>query len=383
MSKTVKLGDIATFVNGYPFKPTDWKKEGLPIIRIQDLTGNAYETNYFNGTVPAKYYIHNGDILISWSASLGIYEWQRGNAVLNQHIFKVVFNKLPIDKQYFRHIVGHKLNVMVALTHGATMKHITKGDFDNIPIPLPPLAEQHRIAALLDKADALRQKDRQLLSHYDQLTQAIFLDMFGDPVRNEKGWKVDKLSKGAKLQGGFAFKSSDYSNYGTKLVKITNVHFEKLIWDDIDFIPENIAKAYPNFMLKSGDILMAMTRPIIKSLSSAKVVKVEHKDLPCILNQRVGRFIIDKTKLNTSFLLQLCFSEYFKNRVEECCAVALQPNISSKQIEDFLIYYPPLLLQQRFAEMAIQIEQQKLIAQQQMMNSENLFQRLLQESFGE
>ena len=83
-----KLGDIATYVNGYAFKPEDRGTKGLPIIRIQDLTGNSYDLGFYNGEYPKKIELNNGDILISWSASLGVYEWNRGKALLNQHIFK-------------------------------------------------------------------------------------------------------------------------------------------------------------------------------------------------------------------------------------------------------------------------------------------------------
>ena len=119
-----KLGDIATYINGYAFKPEDRGTEGLPIIRIQDLTGNAYDLGFYDGKHPEKIEINNGDVLISWSASLGVYVWNRGKALLNQHIFKVAFNKVDVDKNYFVYAVRHKLNEMAVKAHGATMKHI-------------------------------------------------------------------------------------------------------------------------------------------------------------------------------------------------------------------------------------------------------------------
>ena len=93
----VKLGDVATYINGYAFKPADYSLNGKQIIRIQDLTGNAYQTNNFAGELDDKYLVSSGDVLISWSASLGVFEWNKEEAWLNQHIFKVVFNKLPVD----------------------------------------------------------------------------------------------------------------------------------------------------------------------------------------------------------------------------------------------------------------------------------------------
>ena len=144
-----KLGDIATYINGYAFKPEDRGSKGLPIIRIQDLTGNAYDLGFYDGEYPERIEINNGDILISWSASLGVYVWNRGKALLNQHIFKVVFDKSEVNRKYFVFAVQYKLKEMELKTHGATMKHIIKKDFDNTLIPFPSYAEQERISNIL------------------------------------------------------------------------------------------------------------------------------------------------------------------------------------------------------------------------------------------
>ena len=164
-----KLGDIATYINGYAFKPEDRGTEGLPIIRIQDLTGNAYDLGFYDGKHPEKIEINNGDVLISWSASLGVYVWNRGKALLNQHIFKVAFNKVDVDKNYFVYAVRHKLNEMAAKAHGATMKHIIKKDFDAIQIPFPSLQEQAEISLILDKVAHVIEERREELSKLDTL----------------------------------------------------------------------------------------------------------------------------------------------------------------------------------------------------------------------
>ena len=117
-----RLGDIATYINGYAFKPTDWSNEGVPIIRIQDLTGNSYQANRYNGKYDAKYEVNYGDVLISWSASLGVYVWTGEKAVLNQHIFKVQFDKAEVDKNFFVHQVECILSNASNEAHGATIK---------------------------------------------------------------------------------------------------------------------------------------------------------------------------------------------------------------------------------------------------------------------
>lgn len=145
----VNLGDVATYINGYAFKPEQRGKKGLPIIRIQDLNGNSHDLGFFDGEYPKQVEINAGDILISWSGSLGVYKWNKGKALLNQHIFKVLFNKIKIDKEYFCYAVKNSLSVMSQQSHGATMKHITKKDFDKVLIPYPSLNTQRKIAQKL------------------------------------------------------------------------------------------------------------------------------------------------------------------------------------------------------------------------------------------
>ena len=149
----VRLGDLATYVNGFAFKPDDWGEHGLPIIRIQNLTGTNEVYNYYDGEYPKQFEVNDGDVLISWSASIGVYLWRQGKAILNQHIFKVVFDKKPIDKDFFMCAVAQKLEEMGTKTHGATMKHIVKKDFDNTVIAYPEQAVQQQFAAFVRQSD--------------------------------------------------------------------------------------------------------------------------------------------------------------------------------------------------------------------------------------
>ena len=185
-----KLGDIATYINGYAFKPQDWSDEGIPIIRIQDLTGNSYQANRYNGEYASKYEVNDGDVLISWSASLGVYIWHGEKAVLNQHIFKVVFDKERISKDFFVHQVGLILENAASDAHGATMKHLTKPVFDALPFYLPPYKKQCEIAEVLDKVTSLISLRKQQLAKLDELVKVRFVEMFGDCHHNPKGWQT-------------------------------------------------------------------------------------------------------------------------------------------------------------------------------------------------
>lgn len=165
--KKVKLGEVATFINGYAFKPQDWSTEGKEIIRIQNLTKTSKEINYYSGKIDKKYIVETGDILISWSGTLGVFQWYGKTAVLNQHIFKAVFDKLDINKSYFKYVVEKGLQDAVKNTHGSTMKHLTKKYFDNIIVSYTSLKEQQKISRKLDllsKLISMRQEQHEELN---------------------------------------------------------------------------------------------------------------------------------------------------------------------------------------------------------------------------
>jgi type I restriction enzyme, S subunit len=145
--KRYKLGELAQYINGKAFASQDWKPTGLPIIRIQNLTDRNKPFNYCDGPVEDKYRVSNGDLLISWSATLGSFIWDRGPAVLNQHIFRAVPNPALVDRDFLHFVMLEALEEMARHTHGIAMKHITKGKFEAIEVALPSMAEQRRIVA--------------------------------------------------------------------------------------------------------------------------------------------------------------------------------------------------------------------------------------------
>lgn len=145
----VKL--LADYINGFPFKPAEWGAKGRPIIRIQNLTKEHAAFNYYDGAIPERNHVKDGDILLSWSASLGVFVWNRGDAWLNQHIFKVVPDPKRITRGYFVWLARWFLNHMEAEAHGSTMQHITKPKFGSFPVPLPSLSEQGEIEAHINR----------------------------------------------------------------------------------------------------------------------------------------------------------------------------------------------------------------------------------------
>lgn len=144
------LGTVATYINGRAFKPSEWEQNGLPIIRIQNLNDEYASYNYCSQSLDEKFKVKKGDLLFAWSASLGAHIWNKDNAWLNQHIFKVIPDK-DVNKMFLYYYLCKVTMELYSKAHGTGMVHITKKPFMNTIIPLPPLAEQERIVAKIEE----------------------------------------------------------------------------------------------------------------------------------------------------------------------------------------------------------------------------------------
>ena len=152
-----RIGELCVLRNGRAFKPSEWKLRGLPIVRIQNLKDRSVPFNHFDEPIEDKFSLKGGELLFAWSGtpgtSFGAHIWDRGPAVLNQHIFRIDFDERAIDKRFFRYAINHKIDELVGVAHGGVgLGHVTKGVFESTCIPLPPRSEQERIA---DKLDAV------------------------------------------------------------------------------------------------------------------------------------------------------------------------------------------------------------------------------------
>ena len=348
----VKLGDLATYINGYAFKPKDRGDKGLPIIRIQDLTGNTYDKGFYDGKYPSKIEINNGDVLISWSASLGVYLWNGGKALLNQHIFKVIFDKKEIDKDYFIYAVRFSLKRLHQLTHGATMKHIVKKDFDNVVIPYPSIKKQKEIAFNLDKIESIIKTRQQEIRMLDTLIKARFVEMFGDPICNSKNKSTTKFINVVKLQRGFDLPIRKRNTQGKIPVYGSNgvlgYHDEfkassgiitgrsgtigKVYYENNEFWPLNTAlfsvKTYGNniIYLKYLVSLFKLERFCngagVPTLNRNDVHKQKIIDIPIKEQNKFASFVqqVDKSKVvNASimkYIISIRFYLYFKENKE-------------------------------------------------------------------
>ena len=369
-----KLGILATYINGYPFKPADWQTDGKTIIRIQNLNNPNAPYNLFGGEIDTRYIVRKGDVLISWSASLGVYEWQIDReALLNQHIFKVVFNKENINKGFFKYAVLSRINEMKNKVHGIAMQHITKKEFENTIIPVPPLVEQERIVSELDLLSEIIDKQKAQLKELDNLAQSIFYDMFGDPVENEKGWEVKKLGSICDIGSG-----------GTPSKKVNEFWEKGLIpWIGSNMcqnkvIYETDGKFITQLGLDHSSAKLLPIDTVIIALVGATIGKVGLLKTECSTNQNIA-FAKPSSKINCYFLFYVIINLY-RLFLEIGNGKFRMANLTF--VNNLPIILPPLTLQQQFAQKIENIEKQKEAITRSIADTQQLFDYTMDKYFG-
>ena len=369
----IKLGDIATYINGYAFKPKDRGSKGLPIIRIQDLTGNSYDKGYYDGDYPSKIEINNGDILISWSASLGVYIWNSGKALLNQHIFKVDFDKEAINKDYFVCAVQFSLRKLKNLTHGATMKHIVKKDFENTLIPYPDSETQQKIASTLDNLKRIIKFRKLELTKLDELIKARFVEMFGDPVLNPNNYELIKLSDLGALNRG---KSKHRPRNDPKLLGGPYPLIQTGDITNSDIFIRKYNSTYSKFGLEQSKMWPEGTFCITIAANIAQTAILSFN--ACFPDSVVG-FIPNSDRITTIYL-HYWFSFYQKILDTQASQVA-QKNINLKVLSNLDIAVPPKAEQDNFLSFVQQVDKSKVAVQKSLEETQTLFDSLMQKYF--
>ena len=379
-----KLGDIATYINGYAFKPEDRGSKGLPIIRIQDLTGNAYDLGFYDGEYPERIEINNGDILISWSASLGVYVWNRGKALLNQHIFKVVFDKSEVNRKYFVFAVQYKLKEMELKTHGATMKHIIKKDFDNTLILFPSYAEQERISNILLCASNMVTMRYQELQKLDNLIKARFVEMFGNLSTNDKNWREISLFDACnKLKRYPTFCNMEYLAQGVRVIRISNILTDGHMDIDDDnyvFVYDGANVAFPDTVIELQDIVMAVRG----DGSAAKRIGIiqEEKLVGANISPNLIRIQAKREIMEPMWLFYYLTSEVGQKRLDAYVNKTAKKNIAAKDIAKIVTPVPDLNKQKQYVEFVNQVNKSKVVVQKALDEAQLLFDSLMQQYFG-
>jgi type I restriction enzyme S subunit len=190
---TRALGDCATLVNGRAYKQEELLDSGTPVLRIQNLNGGD-RWYYSDLLLPREKYCEKGDLLFAWSASFGPYIWEGPRSIYHYHIWKVIPGE-KLDKKFFYHLLAFLTARVRRESHGASMLHMTKARMEAMEIPLPPLEEQRRIAAILDKSAEISGANKQRQDLLKAFPLSVYRQMLGDPRLNPFQWPVFSLGE--------------------------------------------------------------------------------------------------------------------------------------------------------------------------------------------
>jgi len=278
-----------------------------------------------------------------------------------------------VDMYYLKHYLEYrKLDDVIS---GSAQPQITGQGLSKVKIPLPPLPQQQKIANILDAADALRQNDKALIAKYDKLTQALFLDMFGDPVNNPKGWKILPLKKfGAIITGNTPSRNNNefYSSSFIEWIKTDNITNENIYVTTAKEYLSEIGLSNSRYAEK-GSLLVACIAGSINSIGRASLT-----DRKVSFNQQINA-IQPNSDVSSFFLYHL-----FKNTskyVQDHATNGMKRILTKGAFEKIEMIKPSISLQNQFTERVALIEEQKGIAQKSIEKSEELFNSLLQKAF--
>jgi type I restriction enzyme, S subunit len=377
-----KLGELFEFVNGRGFKKTEWKTNGLPIIRIQNLNNATIRFNFYQGDYDKKIEINSGDLLFSWSgtigSSFGPHIWKGEKGLLNQHIFKLVFKEnIYRDYAYYglKQITGDiekKVNGAVGLVH------ITKGKLNQFTIPFPPLPEQKRIVAVLDKAFSAIAKAKanaeQNLINAKELFENYLLTILLD-----KKWTRKTLSEVCnKVEYG----SSSKSNPDGKIpvLRMGNIQNGRFNWDKLVYSDNEDDNQ--QYLLKYNDVLFNRTNSP-KLVGKTAIYKGE---MPAIFAGYLIRIHRKLDLLDADFLNYYLNSEMAMDYGKTVMISSVnQANINGTKLKGYPIPCPTLEEQQAIVQKldTLSAETNKLetIYQQKIDDLEELKKSVLQKAF--
>lgn len=385
-----KLGDCCKIISGSTpsrSKPEYWDGDiswvtpkdlsNLKSSILEDTPEKITEAGYKSCSttlMPA------GSILFSSRAPIG-HVAIAGKPMCTNQGFKSLVPDKSVNSGYLYWCMRFFTPNISVLGTGTTFKEVSKGTVENFQIPLPPLEEQRRIAAILDKADAVRRKRKEAIRLTEELLRSLFLDMFGDPVTNPMGWEVKKLGElVTDIESGWSPKcdsrEAEIDEWGIlKLGAVTWGHFNAL--ENKALLPGTIPR--PKLEVKSGDLLFS--RKNTYELVGASAF-VNHTRPKLMLPDLIFRLCL-KDLINPVYLWQVLSQKTMRFELSKLASgsAGSMPNISKAKLRTLYLPVPPLDIQFKYHKTTEIYWKQQACQKESLKFFSNLFNSLLQKAF--
>ncbi len=391
----VALPEVVFFQEGPGVRNTQFKTTGVKLLNVGNINNgkiNLQSTKTFLSEDEAfgkysHFLVDNGDLLIACSGivvenfhnKIAFAESEHLPLCLNTSTmrFKTLDSEV-LNLFFLKYFLQSRLfkDQLVKLITGSAQLNFGPSHIKKIQIPLPPLDVQQKIASILDAADTLRQKDKALLAKYDELTQALFLDMFGDPVSNPMGWeKVTIRDLILEAKYGTSDKASDQGKY--PYLRMNNITYNGYMdYSNLKFI--DVADTdKEKYLVRNGDVIFNRTNS--KELVGKTGIISSNSEMII-----AGYLIRMRTNSNANpyYIWRHLNSAWAKSRLLNMCkSIVGMANINAQELQNIEILKAPVELQNQFAHRIKAIELQKEQAKASLEKSEELFNSLLQKAF--
>ena len=372
----VKLPDVCRIQYGFAFDSAKFSTAtGIPLIRIRDVV-RGYSETYTTEECSEEYFVNDGDLLVGMDGEFNIARWQGGRALLNQRVCRLIPNQ-QIDKGYLFYFMPQALKKIEEQTPFVTVKHLSAKQLNSISIPLPELGEQQHIATVLDKISGLISFRKQQLAKLDELVKARFVEMFGDPVQNDKGWQINRLEEVcSKLTDGTHFSPENLPIGDYKYITAKNIKRDGLDLTNITYVSKSIHdEIYNRCNPELGDVLY------IKDGVTTGIAIINPLEEPFTLLSSVALLKQNRSIILGEYLCGVLNNQSMYDGIRANMGGAAITRLTVKKLCDIAIPVAPLGLQEKFAEFVTQIKKQKLTIQQGLDKLEMLKKALMQEYF--
>lgn len=357
-----KLTDLCAIQYGFAFDSSYFNDsgDGLPLIRIRDVVRGFSET-YYSGAYPPEYIVKKGDYLIGMDGEFNIAQWKGGEALLNQRVCKISSKSDSYIERFAYYFLCRILKEIEDETPFVTVKHLSAKRLNQILTPVPSIEEQKKICSLLDKMNRVIEAKKEQLKELDNLAQAIFYDMFGDPTINDKGWETKQLGDTGEIVAGSTPSTTDSTNWDGNINWVTPAELNNQLFYGSTQRKLTEKGASGLTLMPTGTVLLSSRAPIGKLAITTE---------PMCCNQGFKN-IVCGNKLNNIFLYY--YLRLTMDNVKALGVGATFKEVSKKAISAYPIILPPLPLQQAFAEKVEAIERQKELINQSLREVQTLF----------
>lgn len=359
----VKLTDICDFQGGSQPPKEEWsfdEQEGyIRMLQIRDFTqGERVTPEYIKISNTTKMCEANDILIARYGASIGKILTGLAGAY-NVAIMRTIPDTSRIKKLYLYYYLKSPYfqNAILNVGSRAAQAGFNKEDLSKLDIECPELIKQDKIIAVLEKLECIIEKRKIELSNLDDLIKARFVEMFGNPVTNEKGWKqrqlgeiTTKIGSGATPKGG----KEAYQEEGITLIRSMNVHNGLFEYKELAHISEEQAEKLDNVTIEENDVLLNIT-----GASVARSCVVPSKILPARVNQHVCIIRCNQC-IVPEFLNKLLIDDNYQRLLWSIAeAGATREAITKQQVESLQIIMPPIELQEQFADFVHQVDKSK------------------------